>query len=149
MEKIRRAKLYLTTMLNVKTIPLMIIGMFFMMNFVFADGIDNLTYIFIGLACDIKTLLVPIGFLLVVAAAVIYAGGQIGSAEMRGKSQGWAVWALVGAIMAFVIAMLGPALIQAMYSDSAAASFDVADCPSSCTLSHPGGPSCGITAPGD
>ena len=110
---------------------------FFMMNFVFADGIDNLTDIFLALACDIRKLLIPIGFLLVVAAAVIYAGGQIGSAEMRGKSQGWAVWALVGAIMAFVIAMLGPALIEAMYSTSAAPISLEDCCTGGCGLGDP------------
>jgi len=66
-----------------------------------------LSDIFLALACDIHSLLIPIGFLLVVAASVIYAGGQIGSAEMRGKSQGWATWALVGAIISFVIAERG------------------------------------------
>ena len=138
MEKIRRAKLYLTTLINAKTLPLMVLGMLFFMNFAFANGIDNLTNIFIGLACDIKTLLIPIGFLLVVAAAVIYAGGQVGNAEMRGKSQGWAVWALVGAIMAFVIAMLGPALISAMYSTSSSViNFDTC-CTGDCGLSSPG-----------
>jgi len=131
MDKIRRAKLYLTTMLDIKTIPLMILGMLFVMNFAFAaEGIEALQYIFMALACDIKTLLIPIGFLLVVAAAVIYAGGQVGNAEMRGKSQGWAVWALVGAIIAFVIAMMGPALIEAMYG--ATVNWD---CCSACSLS--------------
>jgi len=118
--EIRRVKMYLSSMLNMRTLPLVILGMFFVMNFAFAEttGIQGLQTIFMGLACDIKSLLIPIGFLLVVAAAVIYAGGQIGSAEMRGKSQGWATWALVGAIISFVIAMLGPSLITAMYSES-------------------------------
>jgi len=135
MDKIRRAKLFLTSLLNIKTIPLMILGMFFVMNFAFAaDGLAGLQNIFLALACDIKTLLIPIGFLLVVAAAVIYAAGQIGNAEMRGKSQGWAVWALVGAIIAFVIAMLGPSLIAAMYSTTAI-NFGT-EC-GSCSLSNP------------
>ncbi|MCC7552728.1 hypothetical protein KO317_03640, partial [Candidatus Micrarchaeota archaeon] len=76
------------------------LGVFLSIGLVFSapptTGLTNLSNIFFGLACDIKTLLIPIGFLLVVAAAVIYAGGQVGNAEMRGKSQGWAVWALVG-----------------------------------------------------
>ena len=131
MEKIRRAKIFLRSMLNVKTLPLMILGMFVMMNLVFAPGVEDLSDIFLALACDIYKLLIPIGFLLVVAAAVIYAGGQVGSAEMRGKSQGWAVWALVGAIMAFVIAMLGPALISAMYSTGPV---DFSSCPDACSL---------------
>jgi hypothetical protein len=137
MDKIRRAKLFLTSLLNIKTIPLMILGMFFVMNFAFADdttGINSLKNVFYGLACDIYKLLIPIGFLLVVAAAVIYAAGQIGNAEMRGKSQGWAVWALVGAIIAFVIAMLGPSLIAAMYSTTAI-NFGT-EC-GSCSLSNP------------
>ncbi|MCC7552338.1 hypothetical protein KO317_01570 [Candidatus Micrarchaeota archaeon] len=144
MDKIRRAKLYLTTMLDIKTIPLMILGMLFVMNFAFANGIDNLTNVFLALACDIHKLLIPIGFLLVVAAAVIYAGGQVGNAEMRGKSQGWAVWALVGAIMAFVIAMLGPALIGAMYSTTA---INFSNCPSTCSLSAGSALDCSAISP--
>ena len=137
MERIRRVKMYLSTMLNMRTLPLVILGMFFIMNFAFAAGIEDLTSIFMALACDIHSLLIPIGFLLVVAASVIYAGGQIGSAEMRGKSQGWATWALVGAIISFVIAMLGPSLITAMYTDAAGADLDACCGTTGCSLTTP------------
>jgi len=149
MKKIRRALLNLTRFVNAKTLPIAIFGIVLILNFAFAEDIGDLSAVFMGLACSIKTLLVPIGFLLVVAAAVIYAGGQIGSAEMRAKAQGWAVWALVGAIIAFVISILGPALIAAMYSSS---SVDIdACCDAGCSLSETGietcrsTPSCGGT----
>jgi len=80
-------------------------------------GIGALTTVFVDLACAVEDLLVPVSFLLVVAAAVIYAIGQVGSAEMRSKAQSWAVWALVGAVVAFAISVIGPMLIKAMYGE--------------------------------
>ena len=50
--------------------------------------------------------------LLVVVAAVVYAVGQVGTSEMRAKAQSWATWALVGAVMAFVIKVVGMMIIQ-------------------------------------
>ena len=71
--------------------------------------------------CTIKeqatSILGPIAFLLVVMAAVIYGGGQLGDAQMRAKAQGWAVGALVGAIVAFVLYTVGPWFVTQLYGD--------------------------------
>ena len=69
-----------------------------------------------GLAGALKDavcgLLGPVAMLLVVVAAVIYAVGQVGTSEMRGKAHSWATWALVGAVMAFVIKVVGSMIIS-------------------------------------
>jgi len=89
-----------------------------LMTFATDTGLTRLSDVFYCLACQIRQLLIPISFLLVVAAAVIYAAGQLGSAEMRGKSQSWAIWALVGAVVAFAISVIGPMIVEAMYPDA-------------------------------
>lgn len=70
--------------------------------------------------CDLKEgvedILGPVAFLLVVLAAVIYAGGQLGDAQIRAKAQGWAVGAIVGALIAFVLSQIGPWLIKEMFT---------------------------------
>jgi len=83
----------------------------------FADDIDFGTFVDLieDIAKGVHSLLIPISFLLIIAAAVIYAAGQLGSAEMRSKSQSWAIWALVGALIAFAISTLGPVIIKSMY----------------------------------
>ncbi|MCD6279944.1 hypothetical protein J7J26_04215 [Candidatus Micrarchaeota archaeon] len=86
-----------------------------LMAFATGNDLGSLVNVFNTLTCDILDLLIPISFLLVVAAAVIYAAGQVGSAEMRGKSQSWAIWALVGAVVAFAIKVIGPMIVCAMY----------------------------------
>ena len=135
MNKIRRVLLNLTRYVNAKTLPIMIFGLLIGFNLIFAQtGIEALGDVFWGAACDVYGLLLPIAFLLVVAAAVIYAFGQIGSSDMRAKSQSWAMWALVGAIIAFVIILVGPALIGALYGG--AHTFPTSTCcSSSCSLS--------------
>ena len=87
-----------------------------LMTFATDPSISDLSNVFNCIACQIHALLIPISFLLVVAAAVIYAAGQVGSAEMRGKAQSWAIWALVGAVVAFAISVIGPMIIKAMYT---------------------------------
>ena len=89
------------------------------------DG-DDITFGSLrNVLCEVKKgieeLLGPIAFLLVVMAAVIYAGGQLGDAQLRAKAQGWAVGALVGAIIAFVLYAVGPTIITKM--------FGATDCP--------------------
>jgi hypothetical protein len=56
--------------------------------------------------------------LLVVLAAIIYAGGQLGDAQLRAKAQGWAIMAMVGALIAFVLSVVGPTLMTAMFGNN-------------------------------
>jgi len=51
-------------------------------------------------------------------AAIIYAGGQLGDAQLRAKAQGWAIMAMVGALIAFVLNVVGPTLMKAMFGNA-------------------------------
>jgi hypothetical protein len=74
-----------------------------------------------GDLCDTINGLLPIfGFVLFVLAGVAYAAGQFFGAELRGRSMGWAMNMVVGAIIAFVLYALGPMIISAFYSNQGA-----------------------------
>lgn len=65
--------------------------------------------------CKILVAVLPVlGFLLFVLAGVSYAAGQFFGAEMRGRASGWAMNMIVGAIIAFLLWMLGPIIINAI-----------------------------------
>ncbi|MEM3362544.1 MAG: hypothetical protein QXV83_03790 [Candidatus Anstonellaceae archaeon] len=65
---------------------------------------------------DIYSLLPPISMLLVIAAAVTYAAGQLASAEMRARATGWATAMIVGALFGFVLVSLIPPIISTLYN---------------------------------
>lgn len=65
---------------------------------------------------DIYSLLPPIAMLLVVAGAVVYAAGQFASAEMRARATGWATAMVIGALFAFVLVLLLPPIILALWA---------------------------------
>ncbi|MEM4361232.1 MAG: hypothetical protein QXV83_03795 [Candidatus Anstonellaceae archaeon] len=64
------------------------------------------------------SLLPPISMLLVIAAAVTYAAGQLASAETRARATGWATAMIVGALFGFVLVALFPSIINALYGQS-------------------------------
>ena len=82
------------------------------------EGFESLKCIFCCLKMEMTNLLGPIAFLLVIMAAVIYAGGQLGDAQLRSKAQGWAVMAIVGALIAFILSTVGQMLMTAMFKDT-------------------------------
>ncbi len=59
-----------------------------------------------------KTLLPVIGFVLFVLAGVAYAAGNFFGAEMRAKATGWAMNMIVGAIIAFILNIVGPVILN-------------------------------------
>ena len=67
----------------------------------------------------VKNLLPIFGFVLFVLAGVVYAGGNFFGAETRAKAQGWAMNMIVGALIAFIISILGPVLLGAFGYTSA------------------------------
>ena len=67
--------------------------------------------------CDGLTSLLPIAAMLgIVLAGVIYAAGQMMGAETRARANVWATAALTGALIAILIAVVGPAVLNTMYS---------------------------------
>ncbi|MCC7570169.1 hypothetical protein KO465_02365 [Candidatus Micrarchaeota archaeon] len=83
-------------------------------------GFDKISCLFCDLRCEMQGLLAPIAFLLVVMAAIIYAASQLGDAQLRSKGQSWAVMAIVGAILAFVLFTIGPIVMESMFGDGCA-----------------------------
>lgn len=79
------------------------------------EGVTRLKNVFCKVEGQFIDLLGPIAFLLVVMAAVVYGASQLGDAQLRAKGQGWAVMAIVGAVISFVIIMLGPWLVEVMF----------------------------------
>ena len=122
---------------------LIVLTMVLGMNVVLAttgEGLGGLKNVFWAIACDVYRLLLPVAFLAMIAAAVIYAFGQVGHAEMRAKAQSWAMWALVAGIVALIILLIMPTILKVLF-ESAAGSEAVGDtefpecCTASCSLS--------------
>ena len=61
--------------------------------------------------------------LLIILAAVIYAAGQIMGAETRARANVWATACVVGALIAILIAVIAPPVLQAIYNPSGAEIF--------------------------
>ncbi|MCM8831429.1 MAG: hypothetical protein NC918_04495 [Candidatus Omnitrophica bacterium] len=90
---------------------------------------------------SIYCLLPPISMLLVIAAALTFAGGQLASAETRARATSWATAMVVGALFGFVLVAIFPPLIdQLYYSVNTNAKITANDC-TICTFE--GGPSGG------
>jgi len=66
--------------------------------------------------CQSVRELVPIAaMLMILLAAVIYATGQMMGAETRARANVWATAALVGAIIAILIVVIAPPMLQLIY----------------------------------
>ena len=67
--------------------------------------------------CSGLTQMLPVAaMLMVILAGVIYASGQMMGAETRARTNVWATAALTGALMAILIAVVAPSVIQTIYS---------------------------------
>ena len=51
-------------------------------------------------------------------SGVIYAVGQFFGAEMRGRATSWAMAAVVGAIIAVIIYIVGPTIVDTLWGES-------------------------------
>ncbi|MEM3408577.1 MAG: hypothetical protein QXW80_01375 [Candidatus Micrarchaeia archaeon] len=64
--------------------------------------------------CNLSAgLLGPIAFVLIVLAGVVYAGSQFFGAEARATGSKWAMTMITGAIVAFLLWIIGPMVIAA------------------------------------
>ncbi len=90
---------------------------------VFADTSSSTT-IMTGLAnvkdamsqlCSGLTQMLPVvAMLMIILAGVIYAAGQMMGAETRARTNVWATAALIGALMAILIAVVAPPVLNAI-----------------------------------
>jgi len=80
--------------------------------FGFAFAVDNPETQITGALGSVKTLLctvLPVIIMLaIVIAAILYAVGQLGSAESRAKFHGWATNIVIGAITALIVLLMVP-----------------------------------------
>ncbi|MCX8196930.1 MAG: hypothetical protein N3G80_01290, partial [Candidatus Micrarchaeota archaeon] len=65
--------------------------------------------------------------LMIVFAAVVYAGGQMMGAETRARANVWATAALVGAIIGVLILAVAPPVLSYMYKGTTGA-IDLSTC---------------------
>ena len=62
----------------------------------------------------VSTVLTAVIFLLIVAAAVVYAGGQLLGAETRARATVWATSMFIGALIGVLIYVIVPFVLAAM-----------------------------------
>ena len=123
---------------------LIVLVLAFGMNVVLADGLGELPNIVWGIACDVYRLLLPVAFLAMIAAAVIYAFGQVGHAEMRAKAQSWAMWALVAGIVALIILLIMPTILKILFESAhgTVSGQEFPECCNGCSLMDRSGCNC-------
>ena len=71
-----------------------------------------------ALCSSLMSLLPIVAMLMIVIAGVIYAAGQMMGAETRARANVWATAALVGAIIAILIVVVAPPVLNIMYNGS-------------------------------
>jgi hypothetical protein len=70
---------------------------------------------------SLTTLLPVVAMMMIILAGVLYAAGQMMGAETRARANVWATAALTGALIAILIVVVAPAVLQAIYSDGTVA----------------------------
>jgi len=68
------------------------------------------------LCTGLNSLLPIAAMLAIVLAGVIYAAGQMMGAETRARANVWATAALTGALIAIMMAVVGPAVLKIIYA---------------------------------
>lgn len=68
----------------------------------------------------VKSVLAVVVFVLIVVAAVVYAGGQIMGAETRARASVWATSMIIGALIGVLIYVVLPMVMSSMMPEGAA-----------------------------
>ena len=96
---------------------MLLLGLFVLAGFALATDVLGGTPTAINSLCTgIKGLLPVAAMLMIVLAGVIYAAGQIMGAETRARANVWATACLTGALIAVLIAVIAPAVLNAIYA---------------------------------
>jgi len=80
-----------------------------------ATGILNALDQVRWLLCQVLPIVI---MLAIVIAAILYAVGQLGSAESRAKFHGWATNIVIGAITALIVLLITPYFLGSLLGDS-------------------------------
>ncbi|MCM8831431.1 MAG: hypothetical protein NC918_04505 [Candidatus Omnitrophica bacterium] len=107
--------------MDIKKIKLLSLFVFLLSSIVLAANPSSgkLSDFTMDFARCLYSLLPPISMLLVIAAAITFAGGQLTSAETRARATSWATAMVVGALFGFVLVAILPPLISSLYSGTA------------------------------
>ena len=76
------------------------------------SGLSAVTGAMGGLCDGLRTMLPVAAMLMIILAGVIYAAGQMMGAETRARTNVWATAALTGALMAILIAVVAPSVLN-------------------------------------
>ena len=81
------------------------------------SGISNVIFAVNALCVGLKQLLPVAAMLMVILAGVLYAAGQMMGAETRARANVWATACLTGALIAILIVVVAPAVLNVIYND--------------------------------
>ena len=81
-------------------------------------GIQNVQNAVDQLCSSLRQLLPVAAMLMIIIAGVIYAAGQIMGAETRARANVWATAALTGALIAILIVVIAPPVLQTIYDQT-------------------------------
>ena len=87
----------------------------FSIAFAATSGLGNVAQAVNDLCVGLKTMLPVAAMLMIILAGVIYAAGQMMGAETRARANVWATAALTGALMAILIAVVAPPVLNMIY----------------------------------
>ena len=88
-----------------------------MMSAVFAASmLTQVNQAATDLCIGLKALLPVAAMLMIILAGVIYAAGQMMGAETRARANVWATAALTGALIAILIYVVAPSVLQTIYA---------------------------------
>ena len=82
------------------------------------SGISAVSSAMAELCGGLKSLLPVAAMLMIILAGVIYAAGQMMGAETRARANVWATAALTGALIAILIAVIAPSVLNMIYGGS-------------------------------
>ena len=79
------------------------------------SGLSNVTDAISQLCIGLKSMLPVAAMLMIILAGVIYAAGQMMGAETRARANVWATAALTGALIAILISVVAPSVLNTIY----------------------------------
>jgi len=81
------------------------------------SGLSQVTSAISSLCYGLTTMLPVAAMLMIILAGVIYAAGQMMGAETRARTNVWATACLTGALMAILIAVVAPSVLNMIYNN--------------------------------
>lgn len=93
---------------------MLVLSMLFGLVAATPDPTEDISAGICGLYTLVNTVLTAVIFLLIVAAAIVYAGGQLLGAETRARATVWATSMFMGALIGVLIYVIVPFVLNLM-----------------------------------